>query len=246
MSRYIILFFIIVIILIITISCINTRNTIEFLDSKMTLNTIQSNTTYYNSMTSLDWMARHVNNINEYYDMMRKSVVNFTENEKSILTDAINRANNKIDKISLHWFNGKLANKLKWKIGLVEGRLYEYGLPHTINDTIILNRNDISTKYDSYHLINTLIHEKVHIYQKAYPMQVKQYLDINNYKEVRKRTKMDNIRANPDIDDMVYSKDGTIYATQYNESPLSIIDVTNHDQTYEHPFERMAIEIAKL
>lgn len=243
MRQYIILFLITIIILIITIYYID-NNIIEFLDSTITYNIIKSNTSYYNTMTQLDMKARNINSIEMYYPIIKSSIVNFTDDEKKILQNAIEKANMRIENITLPWFNGKKANKLKWKIGLIQGKMYEYGLPHTINDTIIINRSDI--EYDNMHLINTLIHEKVHIYQKAYPAQVKRYIDMNNFKEIRKRNKMDIIRANPDIDDMVYSREGKIYATEYKDSPQSIVDVVESNQMYEHPFERMAIEIANL
>jgi hypothetical protein len=245
MIRYIILFLIITTILILTI-CYIDNNMIEFLDSTTTYNIIKSNTTYYNTMTVLDMKVRNINSIDMYYPMIKNSVVNFSNNEKEILQNAIEKANMRIENITLPWFNGREANKLKWKIGLVQGRMYEYGLPHTIDDTIIINRSDIGTSYDNMSLIDTLIHEKVHIYQKAYPNQVMHYLDMNGFKAIRKRNKMDIIRANPDIDNTVYSKEGRIYATEYNDSPQSIVDVMESNQMYEHPFERMAIEITNL
>jgi hypothetical protein len=77
---------------------------------------------------------------------------------------------------------------------------------------------------------------------------VKNYLEKNNFKIIKQRTFFDNIRANPDLDNSIYSDDkNNIYKALYNSNkPTSIEDITYYplkNQLYEHPFEKMAIEI---
>jgi hypothetical protein len=57
---------------------------------------------------------------------------------------------------------------IKWKIGLVDGNLYESGLPHTRFDLIIIPLKLLNRIFGMNQLINTLIHEKIHVYQIPY------------------------------------------------------------------------------
>ena len=96
-------------------------------------------------------------------------------------------------------------------------------------------------------LINTLIHEKVHIYQKKFPEKMNNYISFYNFKKIKKRDEYDNIRANPDLDNYIYQdSDNNTYKAQYNKNVLSVEDIVyypKNNQMYEHPFEKMAIEI---
>ena len=75
------------------------------------------------------------------------------------------------------------------------------------------------------------------------------FLVKNNFTKYKKRTNEDNIRANPDLDNWIYQDlKGDIYEAIYNNNPSSIEDITYkpiNNQSYEHPYEKMAIEIEK-
>ena len=98
--------------------------------------------------------------------------------------------------------------------------------------------------------MKTLVHEQVHIYQKMYPNELNYYLKKKNFKRLKKKTKYENIRANPDLDNYIYKDaNNEIYRASYNENPKSIEDITYYpfnQQFYEHPNERMAIEFEKI
>ena len=121
------------------------------------------------------------------------------------------------------------------------------GLPHTVDHIMIIPIEIVRTFSDE-RLTRTLIHEKVHIYQKMYPQDVDKYIDSKSFIKVRKRTESDRIRANPDIDDWIYmnKEENRIYSSIYVENPKSITDTTTRDQRYEHPFEQMAIDISEM
>jgi hypothetical protein len=99
-------------------------------------------------------------------------------------------------------------------------------------------------------LLRVLIHEKIHIYQKIYPEDIKIWLNNNGFKKYRLRTKNDNVRANPDIDNFIYkNKNNSLIMSKYNELPLSINDVKYYplnDYRYEHPFESMAYTLEDM
>jgi len=95
--------------------------------------------------------------------------------------------------------------------------------------------------------MKTLIHEKIHVYQKKYPDKINNFLIKYNFTKYKKRTVEDNTRANPDIDEWIYANDkNELFKAVYINNPKTIEDVNYYSgsgQSYEHPFEKMAIEI---
>ena len=212
-----------------------------YLNKDETYNIIKSHKKYYDTFYSNDYKVRNITSIYDYMEKIKDSCVSITEKEKEILEEAIQLADIKMKQNNFEWYNNMKAIKLRWKIGITVGNMYEGGYPHTINDTIILNRNIINNN-----LVRVLIHEKIHIYQKQFPEDVKKYLELNNFKVYKKREEIDDIRANPDIDQYIYIKGDIIYSAKYRMNPTSISDVQYNSQYYEHPFETMAIELSKF
>ena len=204
---------------------------------------------YYKSFYSSDFKARNINSIDEYINKIKKSVSNFTDEDIDKIKKSILNANNKLSKISFTWFDGNKSLTIPWKLGIVNGKLYENGLPHTRNDIIILSKGKLNS-YNIESLTNTLIHEKVHIYQKIYKNDILKYLSENNFKRVKKRSEDDNTRSNPDLDNWIYQDSSEkLYKAIYNNNPNSIEDIEYYPinkQSYEHPFEKMAIYIENI
>ena len=235
--------FIIIIILIISINFKSDCN-IKFLNKTELYDLLYNNDMYYNTFTSYDMKVRNIISIYDYKEIIRDSVSEFTNEEQNIISNAITIANNRLTKINLPWFDGIKAANLPWILGIVNNNKYEEGLPHTVNDTIILGRkyNDINIMM----LVSTLIHEKVHIYQKKYNKDYMKYIKDNNFIVIENNN--NNIRANPDTyyDPYIYMKNNIMYKMEYKASPKSIGDTIQMNQYYEHPLETMAIEISKI
>jgi hypothetical protein len=204
------------------------------------------NDDYYNKFTIYDLRARNIANKNEYYKNIEKSAIDITDAEKEKIQQSIKIVHNNFQNIAITGFDGNKANSIPWKLGCIDKKLYESGLPHTRDDIIIISKK-ILNDYDTMRLAQTLAHEKVHIYQKIYKDDIQEYLNENNIKLIRKRTMNDLGRANPDLDDYIYKDDKIVYSANYNtEHPTSIEDITynpKYGQSSEHPFEKMAIEI---
>ena len=103
--------------------------------------------------------------------------------------------------------DGTKVARIPWKFGFVEGQIYEYGLPHTRADIIFLAPSIISTTDEE--LTRTLVHEKVHIYQRAHSEDIQQWIGENYYEAfdmISNRDKTSDIRSNPDIGDWYYMK----------------------------------------
>ena len=209
---------------------------------------------YFDSFFEIDMKVRNIKNIDEYYLILKDSIcdpdnliINKIKDYIIEIKSIINRKkilNKKIYNINLEKFNN-----IQWRIGFVCNNNYENGLPHTRGNIIILNKNKFMMNSDKKNM-KTLVHEQVHIYQKMYPNELNYYLKKNNFKRLKKKTKYDNIRANPDLDNYIYKDaNNEIYRASYNENPKSIEDITYYpfnQQFYEHPNERMAIEFEKI
>ncbi len=207
---------------------------------------------YFESFFENDYKVRNIRNINEYYEILENSLCDPDEEIINKIKNYIIIIKNKLKNINRKKYGlidlDKFKN-IKWKIGLVCDNKYENGLPHTRNDIIILNKNKINFNSDKKN-IKTLIHEQIHVYQKLFPENIKKYLDYHKFKKIKKITKFDNIRANPDLDNYIYQdKNNNTYKATYNKNPTSIEDITYfpyNSQFYEHPNERMAIEFESI
>ena len=223
------------------------ENNITFITKENLLdNLLEDNDNYYKTFYKNDLKARNIYNVNDYYKKINDSVTDADKDIKEKVILGITQANKFLNNINYDYFDGKECNKLLWKIGFVKNKLYENGLTHTRGDIIILNIEGV--KYNTLkNLINTLIHEKVHIYQKKFPEKMNNYISFYNFKKIKKRDEYDNIRANPDLDNYIYQdSDNNTYKAQYNKNVLSVEDIVyypKNNQMYEHPFEKMAIEI---
>ena len=153
----------------------------------------------------------------------------------------MNDANNLLSKKYID-----IAN-VKCKIVIIKNNVYENGLPHTRANIIFLSNNILNESNDK--IIQTLIHEKVHIFQRynPYHQYIIDFLDNNGIKRFMKRNEYIKtyplLRSNPDLDEWIYIDETKALSCSYNnQNPESINDV-NCNQLYEHPFEMMAYNI---
>ena len=112
--------------------------------------------------------------------------------------------------------------ELPWNIAVSRGRA-ETGFPHTVEDVICLPAAFLGAPSR-----RTLIHEKIHVFQRAYPSRAREALALMGYRlkcpasdlpdSVRLR-----LRANPDLDGNVYEQvsTGCVPAALYNTDSRS-------------------------
>jgi hypothetical protein len=209
---------------------------------------IKNEDRYYQTFNHNDLQVRNIQNIYDYSDKIKVSVIDFPQKIQIKLSDLINKVKTKINNMNYTYFDGKKANNIEWKLICIQGKEYEYGLPHTRNDVIILPLEYIVSNTDNNIMI-TLFHELIHVYQKKYPNDIQEYLNKYGYTKVKKRNDIKNIRANPDLDDWIYKdNNNTIHCGIYNNNPTNILDVVyypNNNSNSEHPYEQMAYELSK-
>ena len=211
---------------------------------------IKDDDNYYKKFFDYDLYARNIKNINEYEKKIKDSVINLTTQQKNKLVECCNIVDEKLKNINFDGFDGLKASTIIWKIGAIKGKSYENGLPHTRKYIIVLPIEKINLK-TTKQLCTLLCHEKVHVYQKKYKDDIDKYLKKNNITILKKREEKDMVRANPDLDNYIYTNNNNIiYSAKYNSAkPSSIVDIEyNNDgtQSSEHPFEKMAIDIENL
>ena len=193
---------------------------------------------FLGGLTEMDLYARRASSRQDYLERAKRLTSDFTAGEKSRILNIIKTIQSK----DLSHFG---IDSIKWdKLKLIFAKSeYEDGYPHTRGDIIVLNDNTLS-RSDS-DLRNTIIHEKVHIYQKAYPHDIRAFLDGAGFTIADHRKSYRLARANPDLDQFVYkSRDGTIHMSEYrSDKPSGIWDITGTSDG-EHPLEMMAYRIA--
>ena len=121
------------------------------------------------------------------------------------------------------------APKTKYNLMILDPGI-EFNFPHTHGKYIMVHNLGISAQ--------TIKHEEMHIYQRYNPVEVSKKLEEKNIKIIGiYNPQTDNVRANPDINLLIY--DGYINQSCYrNSSSAHIIGLPSK----EHPFETMAYE----
>ena len=209
---------------------------------------------YVTSLSPVDLHARKSNDANHYISKIRRCASVFTDIEKAKLT----RCSEIADKFLKSYvyqdtIQCKDIAKIPWKFAITrknESNQYEEGLPHTRSDIIFLSEyvinDNIALGNDDTILTNTLIHEKIHIYQRQNELIIGKLIAKMGYNTATNVVHKLR-RSNPDIDDNTYyDRSGNVLVFEYSSAtPENINDVKDKaDFSSEHPYERIAYEIA--
>jgi len=216
------------------------------------MNILDDSDDYVKNLSSSDLRARHVSSHQEYQDVVKNSIMKFTKEEKQRLVRLANEIDSTLGDLSDDSsFDYIKASKIHWYFVKVN-TTYENGYPHTRLSknkvVIVLSTNNMNSS--DYTLRKTMLHEKVHVYQKLYPDDTYQYIRRLGFKRsnyLRKCTKKVYIRSNPDLDNYIYVKKNKKYFTIYKTKiPKNINDIKTipiNNVQFEHPFELMAYSI---
>lgn len=230
----------------------NSNSNYIFLNKKDTISFFKNDEDHYvRNMTKYDLKCRNSNTAKEYIDRICECVVDFTEDEKNRLVKCANKADSFFANYKyMNKLNCKTLLKIRWKFALTSknkyGEDYEEGLPHTRKDIIFLSKSEISHNENDIILTSTLIHEKIHIYQRYNTRTMDILIKDMGYIEYNRGNTSKLKRTNPDINDKTYydASNNKIMLIEYNsEEPNSINDIKTSDYKYEHPYEKMAYEI---
>jgi len=240
MNCNIIIFLILILILIINLKHIfNNKVKYYFLNkNELSYILLQDKDKFYTSLSNKNLLLRNITNKDNFLKSISKHLYTLSDKEKYIITKAIKKADKKLKKIKYPGFNYLKLKNYNWIIGCSIGDKYEFGYPHTRNNIIILNYNN--NVYDK-NLYKTLIHERVHIYQKLFPNDIKLFLQYFQFKKIKLQNE-DNL-ANPDTDEYIYSLNNNNFECIIKNN----LDLNYTDNNYkcEHPYEFMAYLISE-
>lgn len=215
---------------------------------------------YVASLTPSDLIARKAASPKHYLERIMDACCEFSRDQK----ESLGAACVQVDQVLAHHPGlkescesyGVLTNVLRdipWKLALTRNKNNEDGYPHTRKDIIFLSTNFFYNDFKDQ--CRTLLHEKIHLYQRKFPKSCQAALLQNGYRVILmhadpKDHKVDlNLRSNPDLDSYVYvAPNREIYACAYaSHNPKSIVDVIYAGPSLiEHPFEKIAYEVADI
>ena len=195
---------------------------------------------YLQSMSQVDLRARRVFSISEYIVRSIQDAMDFIPYYKHKLNQAVGLADQFFSAYRNFYIDPSIQT-IPWKFMLTSG-YYEQGLPHTREDSIFITPSTLQEPLSS--LVITLIHEKIHIYQRLYKKEFQQKLLQMNYKIIGLRSTVPLLRANPDLDEYVYKdqRDTPMVCYYTSDHPYSIQDVKG--SKYEHPNEEIAYTLS--
>ena len=220
-------------------------NKIKFLSKQETANFIaEDKDKYIASLSKSDLIARRINNKRTYLIHSYNSAIDFTIEDKQKLIYASKEADKFLSIVSSKYISNYLITNIKWRFAFTYSKNYEYGLSHTRSNIIFLSSSIMNVELNK--LIETLIHEKVHLYQRLYKTLFNIALFREGYRVANLRKEEPLIRANPDLDEYTYRNPSGVkmmyrYKTYY---PSSIFDIEYNNNEQEHPYEEIAYNIA--
>lgn len=221
---------------------------------------IISKSSYFDSLTPQDLQVRMINNEKvNYTKYYIDNIRDFSASEKAHVAILVDQAN------KLTSCFPRLHN-IPWKFAKVDAHV-ENGFPHTLGDTIVLSDRFFNIHGDHIDQIKTIIHEKVHVFQRFYPQLTDNLIESWGFKKIKHMSLTDlpsDRRSNPDIQH-VYEKDGYIPYQRFTSSTTSSLsqsvpvlisstssssiisinklELPNYITQVEHPYEMMAVII---
>jgi hypothetical protein len=221
---------------------------------------------YFERLTPIDKHAMGIRDTNDAIEKMCKASRSFTPAEQMKILKATEEADQYLRSLQIPFFDGQKCADLKWKLVVTMGRVNEEGMPHTKGDVIYLT--DEVVALDHRHLTMTLIHEKVHVYERKYPQLMEEWMKHAGYRRYRRQSDIETARSNPDVDGWTYidpkGKETVVHynvqlrnptesydsrrhlLTRYAYLPKTILDARyphGDDPASEHPYEMLAYHI---
>ena len=191
---------------------------------------------YFNNFNETDMKVRKCDNMEKCQEMYKNNLVEFNNDNKKELERLIKLCNEKINKY-------KSLYDITWKLCKTTKKLEE-GMPHTHTDIIFLSDSFFRTNNDESKMI-TLIHEKLHVYQRKYKEKTEELYNKYNFSKVEKK-KINLRRTNPDLDSYDYNYNGVLIYSEYKDNARSLRDVDTKFISIESKTNKEKKEIEEL
>lgn len=222
---------------------------IEYLSKEQTLLFVKTDQDMYVArMTPADLSARSCKTHDEYKS--KHQALNFSPAQKQLLAKAVKDVDSSMLKIGQlsSTVDLRSVSVMSWRFSLMDRR-YENSWPHTRESIVFLSPDFFAPTYTHFNYLSkceTLAHEKIHVFQRAWPEACAIYHISQGFMRIGFRKQLSLVRANPDLDEYVYSQNcAPCFVSYKNNRPMSMDDVESHGPT-EHPNEAMAYRVGKL
>ena len=190
-----------------------------------------------NYMNNLNQMDRSVRKMKLYHNYIISTPL--PQNRKNIIISDVSIIDRSLKKYPTLY-------NISWKIAVLNKDV-ENNLPHTHNDIIFLPQNFFSIPFKRR--VDILLHEKIHIYQRLFPIQTqKLYTQFWYLIPYTLRSYSEPYRSNPDVGNIIYAfydyeKKGFFYHIEvYKTNPQSI---TSSETVYSNATIHNAPDIVK-
>ena len=184
-----------------------------FVDKVTSYNNVINNK-LFNDLKKINLKVRGCDNLEDCKKIYLENLTDFTEEEKEKLTNLIEHANDITEKFNRF-------HSVPWRLARTSSKI-ENGFPHTIGRIIYIS-DEFLNKSRKYKL-QTIIHEKLHLFQRIYPQETQRLYEDLEFIKIKKIN--DPLRRhNPDLDDYDYEYRGVrVYNKFKNENPDSLSD----------------------
>jgi len=205
---------------------------------------------YFDSFNDINLRGFGYDDKQTMIDDACRSARSFSQKEQDYITKKCIEADQFLTQFNdVPYFPSKKVAKIKWNFAKTFGRLYEKGFPHTRLSIIFLTDRFVFHK----DLVQLLVHEKIHLFSRLYPVDMRRWMDKNGYTLYKKISDYPLAKLNPDNDGMVYlDKNEKELVLQFNSPfPLSFDDINCSISgtsevdcsSKEHPNEVLAYKI---
>jgi hypothetical protein len=214
---------------------LNNKNNIIFVNPEEAYNKI-INSNYLKNFTQKDMEVRKCNNYKKCKMLYKNNLVKFSDIQKKELNRLIEICNNKLIKY-------KSLYDITWKLCKTTMKL-EDGMPHTHADIIFISDSFFNNNNDNMKII-TLIHEKIHVYQRKYKEKTNiLYNSFNFNKEPKKKINLR--RSNPDLDSFDYNYNGVLFYSEFKDDAKKLTDVNTKFISIQSKKNKEINEIKKI
>lgn len=189
---------------------------------------------YIRSMNAKDLRERRCKTHEEYIMMYLVNIIDFEPEQKLRLEKYARHATEFLRTVRSPYIDNHYIVNIPWKFARFRKTL-ELGYPHTRGDVIFLPDNNLDRS--DAKIVRTLIHEKIHIYQRLHKEKFIHSLLDNGFKILGKISDADR-PSNPDVDGIVYKYPSEM-VMMWSEKNKCLIDAL-----YEHPNELIAYTLA--
>ena len=202
---------------------------------------------YFDSLSMPDLISQNSFSKEQFQMKACLASSTFTFYEKLRCMIACKKANLFFKRLNIPNIDNQKLVDIPWILAKTNGKIYEDGYPHTRDNIIFVS--DITLK--STILDQILVHEKVHIYSRLYPTEMKNWMYQHKFDLVSSVPYRDIVRSNPDSDRLIYKdKNGRMMHTLFRSiHPLSLNDAdypVKNCPGSEHPNESLAYYIDYL